>query len=79
MHQLGNSHLERTGKTNTAGHEFYAIVGEANGQAIPMVFAFMAPTDGSAVTGAKDHILQDVLEWVSKLHQQKFQNYAVCS
>jgi transposase-like protein len=42
-------------------------VGEANGQAIPMAFAFMAPTDGSVVTGAKDHILQDILEWVSKL------------
>jgi hypothetical protein len=65
-------HKDRTatnlgsGKTNALGHEFYAIVGEANGQAIPMAFAFTASTDGKATAGAKDRMLQDFVGWVSK-------------
>jgi transposase-like protein len=41
-------------------------VGEANRQAIPMVFAFTATIKEDAAAGAKDHMLQTVLEWVSQ-------------
>ena len=41
----------------------YAIVAEAAGRSLPLVFAFVA-TDGSAAPGAKDRALQDVLRWV---------------
>jgi hypothetical protein len=54
------------GKTNALGHEFYAIVGEANGQAVPMAFAFTASADGTALPGAKDRMLQDFIGWVSE-------------
>lgn len=47
------------------GHEFYALVGEANGQAVPMAFAFTASTSGTAARGAKDRMLQDFIGWVS--------------
>ena len=40
------------------------MVGEANGQAVPLAFAFTAATDGMAKKGAKDRMLQDVLRWI---------------
>ena len=36
-------------------------MGEANGQALPLAFAFTCSTDGTAAPGAKDRILQKVL------------------
>ncbi|KAJ7855672.1 hypothetical protein B0H13DRAFT_1903005 [Mycena leptocephala] len=36
-------------------------VAEANGQTIPLAFAFTTSTDGTAAEGAKDHMLQHVL------------------
>jgi hypothetical protein len=54
------------GKTNALGYEFYAIVGEANGQAVPFAFVFTASTDGTATSGTKDRMLRDVIGWVSK-------------
>lgn len=34
---------------------------EANSQALPLAFAFMCSTDGTAAPGAKDRMLQKVL------------------
>lgn len=48
------------------GYELYAIVAEANGQALPLAFAFTTSTDGSAAEGAKDRMLQHVLGHVSE-------------
>lgn len=36
-------------------------MGEANGQALPLAFAFTCSTDGTAAPGAKDRMLQKVL------------------
>ena len=49
------------GKTNALGYELYGIVGEANGQALLLAFAFTCSTDGTAAPGAKDRMLQKVL------------------
>lgn len=46
------------GKTNALGHELYGIVGEANGQALLLALTFMCSTDGTAMLGSKDHMLQ---------------------
>jgi hypothetical protein len=53
-----------TGKTNALGFEFYALVGEANGQAIPIAFVFTTSM-GTAAPGAKNHMLQDFVGWIS--------------
>jgi hypothetical protein len=50
------------GKTNAAAYELYAVVAEANGRSLPLVFAFVST--GGAATGAKERALQDVLQWV---------------
>ena len=52
------------GKTNALGYELYAIVAEANGQALPLAFAFTCSTDGTAAPHAKDRMLQNVLRHV---------------
>ena len=49
------------GKTNALGYELYGVMGEANGQALPLAFAFTCSTDGTAAPGAKDRMLQKVL------------------
>ena len=54
------------GKTNAMGYELYGVVGEANGQALPLAFAFTCSTDGTAAPGAKDQMLRDVLQHVDK-------------
>lgn len=54
------------GKTNAVGYELYAIVGEANGQALPLAFAFTASTSNDVAEGAKNRMLQDVLEYITK-------------
>lgn len=54
------------GKTNAVGYELYAVVAEANGQALPLAFAFTASTDGTAAEGAKQRMLQSVLKHINK-------------
>jgi hypothetical protein len=39
-------------------------VGEANGQALPLAFAFTCSTDGMAAPGAKDRMIQSVLQHI---------------
>lgn len=46
-----------TGKTNALSYELYGVIGEANGQALPLAFAFTCSTDGTAAPGAKDHMI----------------------
>ncbi|KAJ7104672.1 hypothetical protein C8R44DRAFT_640136, partial [Mycena epipterygia] len=58
--------LDSTWKTNALGYELYAIVAEANGQALPLAFAFTTSTDGTAAEGAKDRMLQHVLGHISQ-------------
>lgn len=54
------------GKTNAVGYELYAVVAEANGQALPLAFTFTASTDGTVAEGAKQHMLQSVLKHINK-------------
>ena len=54
-----------SGKTNAAGYELYGLVGELNGQAVPLAFCFTASTDGTALDGAKDRLLRTVIRFVS--------------
>ena len=44
----------------------FAIVGEFNGQAVPLVFCFTASTNGNATKGAKDRLLCSVIKYVAK-------------
>jgi hypothetical protein len=55
---------ELPGKTNALGYELFAIVGEANGQALPLAFAFTASTSQEAQPGAKDRMLQHVIKHI---------------
>ncbi|KIJ30764.1 hypothetical protein M422DRAFT_184438 [Sphaerobolus stellatus SS14] len=52
--------MDSTWKTNAVGYELYGIVAEANGRSLPVAFVFVT-TDGSALSGAKDRMLQQVL------------------
>ena len=52
------------GKTNALGYELYGIIAEANGQALPLAFAFTCSMDGTATAHAKDHMLQDILHYI---------------
>ncbi|KAG6818224.1 hypothetical protein H0H93_006687 [Arthromyces matolae] len=56
--------MDSTWKTNALGYELYAILGEANGQGIPVAFAFTTSTDGTAPAGAKDRMMQQVIRHV---------------
>ena len=60
-----NTNLVHTGKTNALGYELYGIVGEANGQVLPLAFTFTCSTDGTAAPGAKDRMLQSVLQRIN--------------
>ncbi|KAG6907426.1 hypothetical protein DXG01_008891 [Tephrocybe rancida] len=62
--QITEITMESTWKTNAAGYNLYGIVGEANGQALPLAFAFTASMDNTAEPGAKDHMIQSVLKHV---------------
>lgn len=53
------------GKTNAVGYELYGIVGELDGQAIPLGFCFTASTSGNAAPGAKDRLLRSVIRYIS--------------
>ncbi|KAG6904192.1 hypothetical protein DXG01_011819, partial [Tephrocybe rancida] len=63
--------MDSTWKTNAAGYELYGIVGEANGQALPLAFAFTASMDDTAAPGAKDRMLQGVLKHIHFAHTDK--------
>ena len=49
-----------------AGYELYGLIGEANGQALPLGFIFTMMTDGSAKKGAKECMLDCFLPWFVK-------------
>ncbi|KAF8235523.1 hypothetical protein L208DRAFT_1111023, partial [Tricholoma matsutake] len=53
-------------KTNALSYELYAVVGEADGQVLPLAFAFMCSMDGNTAPGAKDCMLQDVLRCIAQ-------------
>jgi hypothetical protein len=53
-------------KTNALGLELSALVGEYNGEAIPLAFIFIGSTDGSSTTGAKERILDSFLSRLAK-------------
>ncbi|KAJ7716732.1 hypothetical protein DFH07DRAFT_700087, partial [Mycena maculata] len=61
--QIEEVAMDSTWKTNALGHELYAIVGEANGQAIPTWFMFLG-CDASADTGAKELTLRHLIRHV---------------
>ena len=46
-----STHIYLKGKL---GYELYAVVGEANGQALPLAFAFMCSTNCTVAAGTKD-------------------------
>ena len=46
-----------------AGYELYGLIGEANGQALPVGFIFTTMTDGSAEKRAKECMLNCFLPW----------------
>ncbi|TFK46463.1 hypothetical protein OE88DRAFT_1638147 [Heliocybe sulcata] len=58
--------MDSTWKTNAAQYELYALVGEANGQALVMGFVCTVMTDGSAAKGAKERMLTETLRWFKK-------------
>ena len=45
-------------------YELYGLVGEINGQAIPLAFCFTASTDGNAPEGAKERLIRTVIRFV---------------
>ena len=51
---------------NATGYELYGLIGEANGQALPLGFIFTAMMNGSAQKGARQCMLENFLEWFSK-------------
>ncbi|KDR66650.1 hypothetical protein GALMADRAFT_1359427 [Galerina marginata CBS 339.88] len=57
--------MDSTWKTNALGYELYGIVGELNGQAVPLGFCFTASTNGNATAGAKDRLLRSVIRFIS--------------
>ena len=65
LQNFSNMNLIYTGKTNALGYELYGIVGEANGQVLPLAFAFTCSTDGTVAPGAKDWMLQNVLQCIN--------------
>ncbi|KAJ7575317.1 hypothetical protein C8J56DRAFT_729696, partial [Mycena floridula] len=56
--------MDSTWKTNAVGYELYSLVTEANGRAIPLAFLF-TNSDGTAESGAKTKVLQDVIHFLS--------------
>lgn len=52
--------------TNSRGYEVSVLMGEANGQGIPMGFIMQGSTDGSATENAKERALDDFLSHFSK-------------
>lgn len=54
------------GQTNSAGQELYGLIGEANGQALPLGIIFAAITNSNARKGAKCHMLEGFLCWFNE-------------
>ncbi|KAJ3965249.1 hypothetical protein EV361DRAFT_811027, partial [Lentinula raphanica] len=57
--------MDSTWKTNALGYELFAIVGELNGQAIPLAFLLVTLTE-AANEGTKESILRDFISWIAK-------------
>lgn len=53
-------------KTNSAGYELTGLLGEANGQGIPLGFFLHKSTDGTAETCAKSRALEAFLAYYAK-------------
>jgi hypothetical protein len=49
------------------GYELYGFVAEANGQSLPIAFAFTAMEHNTAAPGAKTRLIEQVLRHISKL------------
>ncbi|KIK52109.1 hypothetical protein GYMLUDRAFT_111298, partial [Collybiopsis luxurians FD-317 M1] len=56
--------MDSTWKTNALGYELFAIVGEANGQAVPLAFMCITLTK-EASAGTKELVLRDFICWIS--------------
>lgn len=52
--------------TNAQRYEISALIGEANGQGIPLGFILHVSTDGTAVEGAKERALDDFLRYFAQ-------------
>ncbi|KAJ3964227.1 hypothetical protein EV361DRAFT_856344 [Lentinula raphanica] len=57
--------MDSTWKTNALGYELFAIVGEMNGQAIPLAFLLNVMTE-AANEGTKELILRDFISWITQ-------------
>ncbi|KAJ7441818.1 hypothetical protein B0H11DRAFT_2348974 [Mycena galericulata] len=58
--------MDSTWKTNALGHELYGIVGEANGQAIPLGFMFIGHSEEETDSGAKERTLCHLIRHVKE-------------
>ncbi|KAJ3712347.1 hypothetical protein DFJ43DRAFT_973541, partial [Lentinula guzmanii] len=56
--------MDSTWKTNALGYELFSIVGEVNGQAIPLAFMFIT-LNKEASEGTKELVLRDFVRWIS--------------
>ncbi|KAF8222674.1 hypothetical protein L208DRAFT_1413022 [Tricholoma matsutake] len=63
LHEIA---IDSTWKTNALSYELYAVMGEADGQALSLAFAFTCSMDGNTAPGGKDHMLQDVLRCIAQ-------------
>ncbi|KAF8226953.1 hypothetical protein L208DRAFT_1406196 [Tricholoma matsutake] len=63
LHEIA---VDSTWQTNALSYELYAVMGEADGRALPLAFAFTCSTDGNTAPGAKDRMLQDVLRCITQ-------------
>ncbi|KAJ3831199.1 hypothetical protein F5878DRAFT_521331, partial [Lentinula raphanica] len=57
--------MDSTWKTNALGYELFAIVGELNGQAIPLAFQLNTLTE-AADDGVKELLLRDFIRWLAR-------------
>ncbi|KAF8225771.1 hypothetical protein L208DRAFT_1177526, partial [Tricholoma matsutake] len=64
--ELDEIAMDSTWKTNALSYKLYVVMGEADGQVLPLVFTFTCSMDGNATSGAKDHMLQDVLQCIAQ-------------
>ncbi|KAJ7509255.1 hypothetical protein B0H11DRAFT_2216952 [Mycena galericulata] len=62
--QIEEVAMDSTWKTNALGHELYGLVGEANGQSLPVSFMFIGNSDDSAETGGKERTLRHLIRHV---------------
>ncbi|KAJ7440654.1 hypothetical protein B0H11DRAFT_1750566 [Mycena galericulata] len=62
--QIEEVAMDSTWKTNALGHELYGLVGEANGQSLPVSFMFIGNSDDSAETGSKERTFRHLIRHV---------------